>query len=386
MVETGGLATFNVAHGFTEALVRGMRNSFLSDADYHHLTQCDSLEDCKLNLSETDFSAALQNDSTITPQSLQKAAIEKLAVEFQYLKSQAVEPLATFLDFISHEYMIENIMMLLKGTMAGRDINELISQAHPLGLFKESTMRSVVAFESNAKGYADLYQCVLVDTPVGVYFSNFLEESSQQVGGAGEIRNVLEETEIEIIKASLLKYYMEDFYRFCESLGGDTATIMCEILNTRADTQAINVTLNSFGTPLNEPSMRMTDRKRLYPSLGYLYPAGTNMLSSVADEEQLGAVLTLFPQYAEAWNVHTSGEDLSIDDAFFERDTQMLELAFESQMHFGCFYAYVKLKEQEVRNLVWISECVMQRQKDSINSFIPIFSQHAPWRTKTSRR
>lgn len=43
----------------------------------------------------------------------------------------------------------------------------------------------------------------------------------------------------------------------------------------------------------------------------------------------------------------------SIDDAFFERDVEMLELAFEGQMHFGCFYAYVKLKEQVQHALGW---------------------------------
>jgi V-type H+-transporting ATPase subunit d len=39
------------------------------------------------------------------------------------------------------------------------------------------------------------------------------------------------------------------------------------------------------------------------------------------------------------------------------------------------FYAYVKLKEQEVRNLVWICECILQRRKDQINKYIPIFSK-----------
>ena len=40
----GGLATFNMDNGFSEALVRGFRSGFLSDTDYHHLTQCESLE------------------------------------------------------------------------------------------------------------------------------------------------------------------------------------------------------------------------------------------------------------------------------------------------------------------------------------------------------
>lgn len=51
----------------------------------------------------------------------------------------------------------------------------------------------------------------------------------------------------------------------------------------------------------------------------------------------------------------------------------------------GCAYAYVKLKEQEVRNLVWICECIVQNQRDAINNFIPIFSDNAPWRSKKGR-
>jgi len=274
--------------------------------------------------------------------------------------------------------MIENVMLLLKGALSGRDINELIAQCHPLGMFKDSTMRSIPTFESNSKGYHDLYQTVLVDTPVGPYFAMFLQESSDIGGGA---RNVIEEVEIEIIKSSLIKFWIEDFSQFVDKLGEDTAVIMGDLLKVRADTNSINITLNSFGTPLNEPAMRASDRKRLYPAAGYLYPAGTSMLADVSDEEELGRVLELFPQYAPIWNVHQAdGADKSIDDAFYERDVQMLELAFEGQFHFAIFYAYVKLKEQEIRNLVWISECILQQQKDEINKFVAVFSSHAPWR------
>lgn len=279
--------------------------------------------------------------------------------------------------------MIENIMLLLKGALSGRDINELLAQCHPLGMFKESTMRSIPTFEPNAKGFADLYQTVLVDTPVGPYFAMFLQEHSNSLGG--EVRNVIEEVEIEIIKSSLMKYWMEDFAQYCNKLGGDTAEIMGELLKTRADTNAINITLNSFGTPLNEPAMRSSDRKRLYPAVGHLYPMGTSMLSDVSSEEELGRVLQIFPQYSAIWNIHANSRDKSIDDAFYERDVQALELAFEGQMHFASFYAYVKLKEQEIRNLVWITECILQAQKDEISKYVPVFSFHAPWRAQKSR-
>jgi ATP synthase (C/AC39) subunit len=80
-VSLGGLCTFNVAHGFAEALLRGMRSSFLSDPDYHHLTQCETLDDVRLNLTETDYSDVLADSNTLTPNSLQKAAVEKVRLD-----------------------------------------------------------------------------------------------------------------------------------------------------------------------------------------------------------------------------------------------------------------------------------------------------------------
>ena len=76
----GDMMTFNILHGFPEALVRGMRSSFLSHTDYHHLTQCESLDDVRLNLTETDYGDALADSAVMTPASLQKAAIDKVCI------------------------------------------------------------------------------------------------------------------------------------------------------------------------------------------------------------------------------------------------------------------------------------------------------------------
>ena len=47
---------------------------------------------------------------------------------------------------------------------------------------------------------------------------------------------------------------------------------------------------------------------------------------------------------------------------------------FTHQFHYGIFYAYLKLREQEVRNLMWLSECISQDQKYRIvDGVISIF-------------
>lgn len=77
--------------------------------------------------------------------------------------------LARFLDFVAYEYMIDNILDLIKAATSSQtvDAQAVVSGCHPLGLLDESVMKSILAFEDLGEDFHALYRTVLVDTPVG---------------------------------------------------------------------------------------------------------------------------------------------------------------------------------------------------------------------------
>lgn len=72
--DCGDMNTFNMQHGYSEALVRGYKTGFLTENEYRHIAQCETLEgkhdgrfrvmfiDVKLNLQETDYGNFLSEE------------------------------------------------------------------------------------------------------------------------------------------------------------------------------------------------------------------------------------------------------------------------------------------------------------------------------------
>lgn len=203
----------------------------------------------------------------------------------------------------------------------------------------------------------ELYNSVMVETPLGrlpIYFGTHTGldmAKSADNSTAPYFRDCLsahdlDELNIEIIRNTLYRAYLEDFHRFCGTLGDPTSAVMDAILGFEADRRTINITINSFGTNLSKEQ-----RFRLFPRLGKLYPEGNFMLARADEVEAVKAVTDNVPEYRGFFEPGSGGggargaEDVVqyLEDHFFQQEVHLNKLAFLQQFQYGVFYAFFKV-------------------------------------------
>eukprot|EP00771_Trimastix_marina_P000912 gnl/Trimastix_PCT/1946.p1 GENE.gnl/Trimastix_PCT/1946~~gnl/Trimastix_PCT/1946.p1 ORF type:complete len:349 (+),score=120.05 gnl/Trimastix_PCT/1946:52-1098(+) len=346
------LTAYNATHGYLDAILRGYRSAILDQAQYTSLCECKVVDDMKVHLLTTDYVTVLQDEpSPLSTNTLSQRLTARMVEEFRHLRDQAIEPLATFLDYITYSYMIDNIILILTETHhEGGDAAELLERCHPLGLFEGIGSLCV------AQSPAELYNMCLVNTPLAKYFLSCLTMED------------LDEIHIEIIRNMLYKEYLKDFLKFSRSLGGETAEVMGNLLRFEADCRSISITCNSWDTELSKD-----DRTKLYPNFGDLWPEGTERLMHADDMAGVSNAVESFDTYRNIISDLTYNPSKSLEDCFYENQVELCKEAFEHYFQFGVYYAYFKLKEQEIRNILWIAACIEHNQRARITQFVSIF-------------
>lgn len=364
---------FNVDNGYVEGLVRGYRNGLLTANQYLNLTQCETLEDLKLQLSSTDYGNFLTNvaQGALTTSVIQSMASEKLYKEFNYVRDQLSGQSKKFMDYITFGYMIDNVTLMITGTIHARDKAEILQRCHPLGWFDTLPTLSV------ATDLESLYDTVLVDTPLAPYFQDCF-------GNADE----LDDMNIEIIRNKLYKAYLEDFASFVKKeLPQPSSDIMLELLQFEADRRTINIALNSLqsgsGHTENNGARGNTDtaglddedvldanlKLQLMPELGKCYPIVTHQLSQAKDFESIRSALNNVYDYKTI----LEDDNGDLEDHFYKMEMDLCKDAFTQQFTISTIWAWMKSKEQEVRNITWIAECIAQNQRDRISNYISVY-------------
>ncbi len=279
---------FNVDEGYTESLLRGMRKSFLDEEDYNALKSATNLIDFKTALEATDYEEVLQQEPNPIPVTrLQTILKQKLADDMQYLQAQAGSPLYEFIDLMRHGYMIENTVYIIEGIKGKVDFETLMKRADPLGEFPG--MRTIKAAES--ENYANVYQTVLIDLPVGKYFHMFLEDIL--VGAANKdinaIDSIMKDYTQEKIKNLLKKIWLTEMHKFCTTQLNETSReMMEELLKFESDCMTIQIIYNSLGNKeLTEAKGREAERKKYIHLLGKLYPGRDKELTEADSLEKL---------------------------------------------------------------------------------------------------
>jgi V-type H+-transporting ATPase subunit d len=218
---------YNIQYGFLDAIVRARFQDFLSDAQYLQLKQCQTNEDVKLQLSNFHFDEYFKNEvGQTTPSLIYEKCLQRMVSLVSEVDRQSTGNLREFMKYILIPYMIDNVVLLISGVIHHRDISELIEHCHPLGLFEGITSLSI------CERAEDLYNAVLVDTPLAPLFLKCLN------------KNTLTEQNIEIIQLTLYLDYFHAFYEFCEQLGNLTFDVMRDNLILEANHRSVIINNN----------------------------------------------------------------------------------------------------------------------------------------------
>ncbi|KAG0439489.1 V-type proton ATPase subunit d [Dictyocoela muelleri] len=321
----------SMLYGFLLSDIHDRANHLLTQENYTLLMQCETLEDLIIKLSQTGYSSYINENVDINKKSIKTKLYESLTNEFTSIYKYSDKDVKTLLTYFHETLMIDEFILCLALKIEDKlEINE-----ENLGFFPElhtlkfsNDMNDVFRFCID-NCFLKKYEIVLND------FKNCDFKS----------------LDVQLLHAILLKDHRLAFYKKINN----SMAHMKKILRFEGDRQIIEMVMNSIGQDI--------DRKKYFSEVSELKGSVLIELMSVEGYDEFVSVM-MNTKYSEI-----------LENPLPRLQKMEIDLNFDSFLLYNdisCVYSYLKLKELEIKNILWIVECLVSGRKDNMDQIFTL--------------
>lgn len=311
----------NDDHGYILSEIHGRVSRILKSSEYKALLQSDNIDDVIVKLQGTTYSKYLSDSMEKSKMNLILSLDRAFKHEFNEIYRRSDGCLKVLLTFFLESYKIESFIYRMSNPEEPEE---------ELGFFVEL---NALKFSNDMR---EVKKFVIDETFLSRYFDKI------------NVENNIEKNNFQIIKRMLMKYHIEDFY---SRVNGDMG-FMKSVLEVMGSIQIIEIVLNTMHT-----NITADNRKKLFPDVNDLDTRSIHSLAECNTIDDLKAIIS-----KTAYRETLVAKDLLNGLQFY-----VLKVYYRSFSVFNdlsCVYCYLKLKEQEIRNICWVVEFLGGDERD----------------------
>lgn len=349
--------------GYLIAEINGKELLLFKSDDYNSLKQCETLEEICIKLNRKyKFLEGTDITKTQLKKNLNKTLINEynriyndtnsvsindnitndsvsiddnnISLDDNYNDNiyKSINPLKIILEYYIESHKIKNFFFILQSLSKNKDLDTLYNKID-IGDFDElKTLKF-------CKDMNDVQKFCIENCFLKKYYY--------------KIKWNLEFKDNDFQKKQVLinKYQIEDIYNKLKH----TDLFILEIIKLQADRCIIDLTMNSLNNFFGK------DRLDLYPRICSLDSKTVESLSFVESIDDMKNILS---------NKYDINKDIYSE--LINKEMEKYCESFKIFNDVSCVYSYFKLKEQEIKNVLWIVDCILQGRRNEIDSLLNI--------------